>query len=99
MQQMTAAFLVGPKNIEIRQVPIPAPDEDRILVHMMAVRVCGSDVHYYEHGRMGPFEPTEPLVLGHESAGVIVSCGSRVRGFSVGDRVLWSLAFPVASVK
>lgn len=91
---MIAAFLTGPKCIEIRKVPVPKLDDDRILIRVKAVGVCGSDVHYYEHGRMGPFAPSEPLVLGHESAGEVVECGKVVKGFSPGERVALEPGIP-----
>jgi L-iditol 2-dehydrogenase len=94
MEQMIAAFLEGPRRVALRQVPVPAPATDRILVRVRAVGVCGSDVHYYQHGRMGPFAPTEPLVLGHESAGEVVACGPTVRGFAPGDRVALEPGIP-----
>lgn len=94
MQQMIAAFLEGPKHVEVKRIPVPMLEADRILVRIRAVGVCGSDVHYYQHGRMGPFTPTEPLVLGHESAGDVVACGSSVRGFAPGDRVALEPGIP-----
>jgi L-iditol 2-dehydrogenase len=97
MKQMIAAFLEGPKRVELKQVPVPEPKENQILVRIRAVGVCGSDVHYYQHGRMGPFAPTEPLVLGHESAGEVVACGSSVQGFAAGDRVALEPGIPCGS--
>jgi threonine dehydrogenase-like Zn-dependent dehydrogenase len=44
-------------------------------------------VHYWEHGEIGPFVVREPLVLGHESAGMIVRCGTEVKNLKIGDRV------------
>jgi L-iditol 2-dehydrogenase len=58
-----------------------------VLVEIAAVGVCGSDVHYYEHGRIGPFVVREPLILGHESAGRVVELGSEASRHAVGDRV------------
>jgi D-xylulose reductase len=50
-------------------------------------RICGSDIHYYTHGRIGDFVVREPMVLGHESAGVVVEVGDKVTNVKVGDRV------------
>lgn len=97
MQRMTAAFLEGPKRVVLRQVPVPQPGPGQILVRVRSVGVCGSDVHYYQHGRMGPFAPTEPLVLGHETAGEVVACGSTVRGLEPGDRVALEPGIPCGS--
>jgi L-iditol 2-dehydrogenase len=76
---------VGRFEIEERERPEPAPDE--VLVRVRDVGICGSDVHYYEHGRIGDYVVEDPIVLGHESAGEVVEVGKRVAGLEVGDRV------------
>jgi L-iditol 2-dehydrogenase len=58
-----------------------------VLVELRAVGVCGSDVHYFEHGRIGHYEVRSSLVLGHEASGVVVELGSDARRHDVGDRV------------
>jgi L-iditol 2-dehydrogenase len=58
-----------------------------VLVEIAAVGVCGSDVHYYEHGRIGSFVVREPMVLGHESSGRVVALGPGASRHAVGDRV------------
>jgi L-iditol 2-dehydrogenase len=75
----------GEIRIEERERPQPGPRE--VLVQITAVGVCGSDVHYYEHGRIGPFVVEAPLVLGHESAGRVVELGEGASKHAVGDRV------------
>jgi L-iditol 2-dehydrogenase len=82
-----AAVLVraGEVVVEQRPTPHPAPGEVAIQVH--AVGVCGSDTHYYDHGRIGRFVVENPLVLGHEAAGVIVELGEGVTDRWVGQRV------------
>ncbi|MEO8829394.1 MAG: NAD(P)-dependent alcohol dehydrogenase [Lapillicoccus sp.] len=52
-----------------------------------SVGVCGSDVHYYEHGRIGPYVVDSPLVLGHEAGGVVTEVGQGVTSLRVGQRV------------
>lgn len=54
---------------------------------MRSVGICGSDVHYWVNGRIGDFIVTEPLVMGHESSGVVVATGEGVDSFKIGDRV------------
>ena len=76
---------VGAVRVESRPVPEPGPDE--VLVRVAAVGVCGSDVHYYEHGRIGEFVVREPLVLGHEASGTVVGRGSAATRLEVGQRV------------
>lgn len=76
---------VGDVDVEERMVPEPAPDE--VLVEVGSVGVCGSDVHYYEHGRIGSYQVTAPLVLGHESSGTVEGVGEAVTRLQPGDRV------------
>jgi L-iditol 2-dehydrogenase len=75
----------GSVRVEPREQPVPGPDE--VLVRIAAVGVCGSDVHYFEHGRIGDFVVREPLVLGHEASGVVVALGERATRHEVGQRV------------
>lgn len=84
---MQAAVLVEPHEFELRERPRPTPDADEVLVAIRDVGICGSDVHYYEHGRIGDYVVEDPLVLGHESAGTIVEVGAAVDGLVVGDEV------------
>lgn len=83
----TAAFLTGIGKIEFREVEVPKVRENEVLVKMEAVGVCGSDVHYYSHGRIGDFVVEFPFILGHECAGTVVETGSGVTGLKAGDRV------------
>lgn len=52
---------------------------------MHSVGICGSDVHYWQHGRIGDFVLTQPMVLGHEAAGRVVKVGSAVTHLKVGE--------------
>ncbi|MCI9889053.1 NAD(P)-dependent alcohol dehydrogenase [Micrococcales bacterium 31B] len=70
---------------ETRDVAAPGPGE--VLVRIKSVGVCGSDVHYYKHGRIGDFVVTQPMILGHESSGVIEAVGDGVDPARVGERV------------
>ncbi len=86
-QTMRAAVLAraGEIRLEDRAVPVPAADE--VLVRVTAVGVCGSDVHFYREGALGDWVVDEPLVLGHESGGVIVAVGAGIASERVGERV------------
>ena len=68
------------------------PGEVKIKIH--TVGVCGSDVHYYTHGRIGPFVVKRPMVLGHEAAGTVVEVGDGVTHLKVGDRVCMEPGIP-----
>jgi L-iditol 2-dehydrogenase len=76
-----------PGEIALEERPVPRPGTNEVLVEVKAVGVCGSDVHFYEHGRIGQVTVTAPLILGHESAGVVAAVGPAVRKHAVGDRV------------
>lgn len=84
---MRASVLYGVRDVrmEERATPMPAPDEVVVRVH--SVGVCGSDVHYYNEGRIADFVVTAPLILGHECSGVIVAVGDAVDPDRVGQRV------------
>ncbi|XP_034535979.1 sorbitol dehydrogenase [Notolabrus celidotus] len=75
----------GDLRLENRPVPEPGPKE--VLLQMHSVGICGSDVHYWQHGRIGDFVLTKPMVLGHEAAGRVVKVGAEVEHLKAGDRV------------
>ena len=84
---MKAAVLhaAGDLRIEERAAPSPGPRE--VLVEIALVGVCGSDVHYYEHGRVGTRVVRAPHVLGHEASGRVVALGEGATTHAAGDRV------------
>jgi len=84
---MDAAILNKPLDIEVKKVEVPEPHEDEALIKVHCIGVCGSDVHYYEHGRIGRYVVEEPIILGHELAGEVVKIGKNVKNVTVGDRV------------
>jgi len=85
--KITAMYLEEPRRVVARQIDMPKIHPDEVLVKIKAVGVCGSDVHYYDVGRIGDFVVRKPLILGHECSGEIVELGREVKGFQVGDRV------------
>ena len=84
---MQTAVLHGIRDVrmESRAVPVPAPHE--VLVKIERVGVCGSDVHYFTEGKIGRYVVEQPMILGHESAGVVAAVGNAVSSLAVGDRV------------
>jgi L-iditol 2-dehydrogenase len=86
-EKMRASVLRGVRDLAVEERPVPAPGPHEVLVRVMAVGTCGSDTHYYEHGRIGDFVVREPLILGHEASGVVAACGARVTRHRVGQRV------------
>ncbi len=84
---MQAAVMNKTFDIEIKELPVPEIAEDEVLIKVMAVGICGSDIHYYEHGKIGPYVVEKPIILGHECAGFVVEKGDRVTDLEIGDRV------------
>jgi D-xylulose reductase len=93
MQQ--ALVLERKGELNLREIELPAelgPHDVRIQIE--TVGICGSDVHYYEYGKIGPFVVNAPMVLGHEAAGTIVEVGKEVKNLRVGDRVCMEPGVP-----
>ena len=92
---MQALVLERKGELSLRDIDLPldvGPADVKIALH--TVGVCGSDVHYYTHGRIGPYVVDAPMVLGHEGAGTVVEVGSAVTGFKPGDRVCMEPGVP-----
>jgi L-iditol 2-dehydrogenase len=94
---MHVSVLRGVGDVAIEERPVPEPGRDEVLVRIRAVGVCGSDVHYYEHGRIGPYTVDKPLVLGHEASGEVVAVGSDVASLIPGQRVSLEPGVPCRS--
>ena len=75
---MRASVLKRQGEIVLDSVDVPALDDDQVLVQVAAVGVCGSDVHYYQHGRIGDYVVDHPLILGHELSGRIAAVGKAI---------------------
>lgn len=84
---MQAAVMTKPFEIVLEERKVPTIAANEVLVKIMAVGICGSDIHYYEHGRIGPYIVEKPLILGHECAGIVVAIGDNVTRWKLGDRV------------
>lgn len=84
---MKTAIMTALNKIEFTEREIPKPKDNEVLVKLEYIGVCGSDLHYYEHGAIGNFIVKTPFVLGHECAGTVVEIGSKVKELKVGDRV------------
>ena len=82
-----SAVLYGAGDLRIENRPIPVAGRGQVLVEVGAVGICGSDVHYYDHGRIGRFIVDAPMIVGHESAGTIVAVGESVSDTRIGELV------------
>ncbi len=87
MEKMQAAVMTEPGKIIFEEREIPEIKDNEVLVKIEHVGLCGSDLHYYEHGRIGDFVVEEPMILGHEAAGKIVKVGKDVESLDVEDLV------------
>jgi L-iditol 2-dehydrogenase len=92
-----SAVLNGPHDLVIEERTTPAPGPDQVLVEIRAVGICGSDVHYYEHGRIGDYVVEAPMVIGHEAAGWIVGVGAGVDPSRLGELVAVEPGVPCRS--
>ncbi len=84
---MRALVVHAPKDLRADDLREDAPGEGQVLLKMAAGGICGSDLHYYNHGGFGPVRLKEPMVLGHEVSGRVAELGSGVTGLAVGDLV------------
>ena len=85
---MKAAVLHGVEDLRVETTPVPPMlGPDFCLVRIGACGICGSDIHFFRHGKIGDFVVTSPMSLGHEAAGTIVEVGKDVTHLKPGDRV------------
>jgi len=85
---MRAAVLHGIGDLRLEEIERPsAPAQGEVLIRLRAVGVCGSDCHFYERGRIGPYIVQKPLILGHEAAGEVLEVGAGVTHLKAGDWV------------
>ncbi len=86
-KKMKVAVMNGVGKMGFVEREIPQPADNEVLVKLEYVGICGSDMHYYETGRIGNYVVEPPFVLGHEPGGVVVEVGKNVTHLKVGDRV------------
>jgi L-iditol 2-dehydrogenase len=85
---VAAAAQTGLRRIEVVEVDMPSPGRGEVLLELSAIGICGSDLHYFRIGRIGPQVLRYPQILGHEPAGIIAGIGRGVRGFKEGQSVV-----------
>lgn len=85
---MQGLMLTGIRQMEMREVPEPeSPRQGQLLLRIVTVGICGSDLHYYRTGRIGDQIVDFPWMLGHECSAIVEETGPDVEGFVPGDRV------------
>ena len=92
---MQALVLEKTNHLSLRPLEVDeplGPHDVRIKIH--TVGICGSDVHYYQHGKIGPFVVNAPMILGHEASGTVVEVGPAVTNLKLGDRVCMEPGIP-----
>ncbi|CAB4254146.1 similar to Saccharomyces cerevisiae YJR159W SOR1 Sorbitol dehydrogenase [Maudiozyma barnettii] len=88
MSEQTAVVLVKKEHLEFQKRTIPeVQDPHYVKVRVMATGICGSDIHFYKEGAIGPFIVKSPMIMGHESSGVVVEVGDAVTMVQIGDHV------------
>jgi len=91
---MDALVIHAPGDLRVESVETPALAAGQLLVKVRAGGICGSDLHYYQHGGFGTVRIQEPMVLGHEVAGAITAVGPGVQAFTAGQRIAISPSRP-----
>ncbi|KAF2139975.1 uncharacterized protein K452DRAFT_310340 [Aplosporella prunicola CBS 121167] len=95
MAKNLSFVLEKPGSVKYEDRPVPElKSEHDVIVNVKYTGICGSDVHYWVEGRIGNFVVEKPMVLGHESAGVIHSVGSAVKTLKPGDEVAMEPGIP-----
>ena len=84
---MKKAIITGPKKIEVVEVDTPRPGTDEVLVKVLSIGICGSDLHYYAGDQIGERNIVYPMSLGHEFAGDVLEVGPGVT-LKPGDRIM-----------
>jgi L-iditol 2-dehydrogenase len=84
---MKAAFIEKPGRVYIEEVPVPRCGDHEVLIKVKEVGICGSDLHYFQDGRIGDHVIREPHILGHECSGVVAEAGREVKHLKPGERV------------
>jgi L-idonate 5-dehydrogenase len=97
--KMKAFFLHGQRDLRALDVGVPAAAPGEVLLRVRRAGICGSDTHYYMHGKIGSFIPKRPFILGHEFAGEVVSAGDGTKSALIGQRVAVDPSMPCGKCK
>ncbi|WP_029008975.1 L-idonate 5-dehydrogenase [Azospirillum halopraeferens] len=84
---MRAVVIHAPRDLRVEEMACGDPGPGEVRVRLGVGGICGSDLHYYQHGGFGAIRLREPMVLGHEVAGTVAAVGAGVAGVAPGDRV------------
>ncbi|HSH89914.1 MAG TPA: L-idonate 5-dehydrogenase [Ramlibacter sp.] len=96
---MDALVIHAARDLRVEDVPTPEVQAHQLRVRVRFGGICGSDLHYFQDGGFGTVRVKEPMVLGHEVAGMIEQVGSGVTGFTIGDRIAISPSLPCGACR
>ena len=91
---MKAVICHSAKDLRIENTELPAMGEQQLLVNVAYGGICGSDLHYYQHGGFGTVRIKQPITLGHEISGTVAAVGAQVSGIRAGQRIAISPSRP-----
>lgn len=91
---MKALVIYPPHDLRLEEVETQPLGATQLRVRIRAGGICGSDLHYYQHGGFGSVRVREPMVLGHEVSGVVAEVGAKISNFAPGDRIAISPSRP-----
>ena len=92
-----AVMMMKANDLQLVEIPMPQPPKDHVQVQVKCTGICGSDMHLCRYAEIGIFKAEAPLILGHESAGIVTSLGENVTSLQVGDRVAIEAGIPCST--
>jgi L-idonate 5-dehydrogenase len=96
---MDALVIHAPGDLRVETIATPKVEAGQARIRVRAGGICGSDLHYYQHGGFGTVRIQQPMVLGHEIAGVVEELGSGVTGLTLGEHVAVSPSRPCGTCR
>ncbi|XP_072881592.1 sorbitol dehydrogenase-like [Hemitrygon akajei] len=90
-----SAVLHAPRDLRLENRPVTEPKSNEVLLKINSVGICGTDLKFWEYGRIVGFDINKPVILGHEFSGTVVKVGSGVEHLKAGDRVAVEPSFPI----
>ena len=96
---MRALICHAAEDLRLEHIQTPSLGEQQLLVQVAFGGICGSDLHYYQHGGFGAVRIKQPMALGHEVSGVVEAVGGKVNGLHAGQRIAISPSRPCGGCK
>jgi L-idonate 5-dehydrogenase len=96
---MRALMIHAAQDLRVETTEVPALGEHQLLVRVAFGGICGSDLHYFQHGGFGTVRIKQPMALGHEVSGVVEAAGAQVRGIKLGQRIAISPSRPCGNCR